>query len=218
MRNSRLAQVCFVLFAVFLAAQALTGWRAHDADQTQHGEPRYQLWPATSPRGHFVEATFENWESEFLQMGAFVLLTAFLVQKGSAESKKEEGDPPTRIRPPTGTIPDAPWPVRRGGSCLRVYENSLLIAFAAAVPRVADRPRPGRRAGSTAPSRRRTAARRSAWSQYVTTSQFWFESFQNWQSEFLAVAAIVVLTIFLRQRGSPESKPVHAPHAKTGSG
>jgi len=53
--------------------------------------------------------------------------------------------------------------------------------------------------------------------QYLGTSRFWFESFQNWQSEFIAVAAIVVLSIFLRQRGSPESKPVHAPHAQTGS-
>ena len=216
MRNSRLAQVCFALFAVFLAAQALTGWRAHDADQAQHGEPGTSL-ASYLTSGHFVEATFENWESEFLQMGAFVLLTAFLVQKGSAESKKEEGDPSDEDPAAHRRDPDAPWPVRRGGVVLLVYENSLLIAFAVLFV--------GSLIGHALGGSREFSAEQEAHGgaavsvvSYVTTSRFWFESFQNWQSEFLAVAAIVVLTVFLRQRGSPESKPVHAPHAKTGSG
>ena len=127
-RNSKLAFACFGLFAVFLVAQSVTGWRSYDADQQQHGEPTvgYLSYLTT---GHFVEATFENWESEFLQMAAFVLLTAFLVQKGSAESKPEEGGPSDEDPRSHRDDPDAPWPVRRGGVWLKLYENSLLTAF-----------------------------------------------------------------------------------------
>ena len=92
LRNSKLAYACFALFALFLVAQSLTGWRAYDADQREHHEPTVS-YAGYLTTGHFVEATFENWESEFQQMAAFVLLTVFLVQRGSAESKQEGGDP-----------------------------------------------------------------------------------------------------------------------------
>ena len=166
-------------------------------------------------RGHFAEAIFENWESEFLQMAAFVLLTAYLVQRGSGESKQEGDDPRDEDPRLHRDDPDAPWPVRRGGAWLYLYEHSLLIAFAVLF------------AGSfvghaiagaheyTAEQHEHGDAGSGAW-EFVRTAEFWFQSFQNWQSEFLAVGAIVVLTVFLRQRGSAESKPVHAPHRKTG--
>ena len=212
--NSKLALACLGLFLIFLAAQSVTGWRTHDADLQEHGEPTvsYIRYLTT---GHFAEATFENWESEFLQMGAFVLLTAFLVQKGSPESKRESDDSrdedPRRHR----NDPDAPWPVRRGGLWLVLYENSLLIAFTLMFA--------GSLLGHAIGGAEEYSAEQTAHGQrpvgvaeFIRTSQFWFESFQNWQSEFLAVGAIVVLTIFLRQRGSPESKPVHESTGHTG--
>ena len=90
-RNA-LSLACFAIFAVILVGQSLTGWRTAVADAVQHGEREFSYWNYLT-RGHFAEATFENWESEFLQMAAFVLLTAYLVQRGSGESKKERDDP-----------------------------------------------------------------------------------------------------------------------------
>ena len=157
--------------------------------------------------GHFAEATFENWESEFLQMGAFVLLTAYLVQRGSGESKQEHGRSSRRGPAPAPRRPDAPWPVRRGGAWLCVYERSLLLAFAVLFV--------GSFVGHavagaheyTAEQHEHGAAGVGAW-QFVRTAEFWFQSFQNWQSEFLAVGSIVV-SVFLRQRGSRRVETVH---------
>ena len=106
---------------------------------------------------------------------------------------------------------NAPWPVRRGGVALKIYENSLALAFVVLFVGSFI----GHAVGGVKDYNAELAAHGervvSTWG-YVTGSRFWFESFQNWQSEFLAVFAIVVLSIFLRQRGSPESKPVAAPH------
>src|SRR5215207_3079908 len=126
-RNA-LALTCFAIFGVLLLAQSLTGWRAAVADAVQHGEAGFTYWRYLT-MGHFAEATFENWESEFLQMGAFVLLTAFLLQQGSGESKQDHDDPRDEDPRDHRDDPDAPWPVRRGGGWLVLYENSLLIAF-----------------------------------------------------------------------------------------
>ena len=212
-RNA-LSVACFAIFAVLLIAQSLTGWRSAVADALQHGGTGFTYWRYLTT-GHFAEATFENWESEFLQMGAFVLLTVFLVQKGSGESKQDHDDPrdedPRRHR----NDRDAPWPVRQGGVWLTVYENSLLLAFAVlfigsfvghAVAGAHEYSSEQHEHGGTGVG---------PW-QFVRMSEFWFQSFQNWQSEFLAVGTIVVLSVFLRQRGSAESKPVHAPHRQTG--
>ena len=212
-RNA-LSLACFGAFAVIFVAQSLTGWRSSVADAVQHHEPSFGFWTYLTT-GHFAEATFENWESEFLQMAAFVLLTAYLVQRGSGESKKERDDPrdedPRRHR----TDPDAPWPVRRGGAWLYLYERSLFLAFTLLFL--------GSFVGHaiagaheyTAEQHEHGGAGVGAW-QFVRGAEFWFQSFQNWQSEFLAVGAIVVLSVFLRQRGSSESKPVHEPHRTTG--
>jgi len=213
-RRNALSVACFATFAVCLIAQSLTGWRAAVADAVEHGGRSFGYWHYLTT-GHFAEATFENWESEFLQMGAFVLFTIFLLQKGSAESKQDQDDPRDEDPRDHRDDPDAPWPVRRRGFWLVVYENSLLIAFTALF------------AGSfvahavsgahefTAEQHEHGSPGVGAW-QFVRMSEFWFQSFQNWQSEFLAVGSIVVLSVFLRQRGSAESKPVHAPHRQTG--
>ena len=216
-RNNGLLLVCFFgFFLVFLAAQALTGQRAYNAEQQEHGEPTVELVDYLG-EGHFIEATFENWESEFLQMGAYVLLTVWLRQRGSAESKPLDEETPQDEDPNEHRDdPHAPWPVRRGGVALALYRHSLSIGFMTlfALSWLAHAV-----GGAQEYSEEQLAHGGSAvttWG-FVQTSEFWFQSFQNWQSEFLAVASIVALSIFLREQGSPESKPVHAPHAETGS-
>jgi hypothetical protein len=216
LKENGLTIVLFGLFAIFLMAQSLTGWRTYNSDQIEHGEPT-STYPAYLTTGHFVEATFENWESEFLQMAAYILLTVWLVQKGSSESRPPEGDPERDTDPrKQSQKPGAPGPVRSGGWRLKVYENSLSIAFTALFLMSL--------AFHAIGGAREYSAEQVAHGQppvgvgrFVTTSAFWFQSFQNWQSEFLAVGLLVVLTIFLRQRRSPESKPVAAPHTETGS-
>ncbi len=209
--------MCLGIFVVLLAAQSLTGWRDHNNDSRAHHRAAisYQHYLTT---GHFYETTFENWESEFLQMAAYIALTVFLIQKGSAESKDPDGDPVDDDPAAHRSDPDAPWPVRRGGVWLTLYKNSLLIAFVMLFVMSMF----GHALGGTAEYNAEQAAhgdgQQISVMQFVRTSQFWFQSFQNWQSEFLAVGAIVVLSIFLRQQGSSESKPVHAPNRQTGSG
>ena len=163
---------------------------------------------------HFGEATFENWESEFLQMAMYVVLTVKLMQWGSAESKPLEGETDVDEDPRLHrNDPDAPWPVRRGGWVLAIYRRSLSLAFVALfLAAFALHAATGSRAYNAEQAMSGGTDHTTGWS-YLLRSQFWFESLQNWQSEFLAVAAIVLLSIVLRQHGSPESKPVHAPHA-----
>jgi hypothetical protein len=213
LRNQGLSISLFGLFALFLLGQSVTGWHTYNSDQTEHLEPA-SSYLAYLTTGHFVEATFENWESEFLQMGAYILLTIWLVQKGSAESKPLDGDPELDSEPRPSR--EAPGPVRRGGWRLRLYENSLGFAFAVLFLLSITLHALG---GARVYSAEQTAHGEAPVSvrQFVTTSTFWFQSFQNWQSEFLAVGAITVLSIFLRQKGSPDSKPVAAPHVQTGS-
>lgn len=214
-RNNALSIVMFGLFAVFLVAQSLAGYRTERTEQLDHGATPV-TYGGYLTSGGFVEATFENWESEFLQMAAYVFLTIFLRQKGSSESKKLEGKEEVDADPrKVSDKRHAPWPVRRGGVALRLYEHSLTLAFVAlfllsfalhAAGGAADYNEEQELHGESLVTTL----------QYLSTSRFWFESFQNWQSEFLAVGSIVALSIFLRQRGSPESKPVAAPHHHTG--
>ena len=214
-RDNSLGLTSVALFLIFfVGGQTVAGHRAYNEDQRDHGEApvSYGKYLTTA---HFGEATFENWESEFLQMGAYVLLTVRLRQRGSAESKSLEGDESVDEAPEAHrNDPDAPWPVRVGGLPLSIYKHSLSIAFFVlfflawylhAVTGSHEYSNEQLAHGGTAVN---------TW-QYMHRAQFWFESFQNWQSEFLAVAAIVVFTIFLREQGSPESKPVHASDAYT---
>jgi hypothetical protein len=221
LKDNGLSLLVLGFFLATLLGQTLTGRAAYNHEQEDHGEPPVAV-AAYLRTGHFAEAVFENWESEFLQMGLYVFLTAFLVQRGSAESKKPgdelDGETPEMDEDPADhrDDPHVPWPVRRGGIALRVYENSLSIAFLLlfllsfvghGMGGVVEFNEEQREHGVPPVSTMR----------YMVSSRFWFESLQNWQSEFLAVISIVLLSIFLRQRGSPESKPVHAPHRQTGA-
>jgi hypothetical protein len=214
-RDNGLSLTLFCLFAVSIAGQAIFGWRALLQQLQQHaGPPLDFLSYLTS--GHFVSAVFENWESEFLQMVVYVLLTVFLVQKGSSESKKpdaenEEDEAPEKRR----GEPDAPWPVHRGGLALRLYSHSLSIALVALFLLSFGL----HVAGSTRRMNEEASLHHQPTQSVAETlidAEFWYESFQNWQSEFLSIAVLIVLGIYLRERGSPESKPVAAPHHATG--
>lgn len=217
MRDNGLLLACLGLFVVFFVGMIVSGAATYNEEQLDHGSQETVSLLGYLVSGDFVEATFENWESEFLQMGMYVVLTAFLYQRGSAESKPIDGEAPQDKDPRLEKLDASmPWPVRRGGVALRFYEHSLAIAlfvlFFASWGLHA-------LGGAAAFNEERLQHGQPEVSvlQYVTTSQFWFESMQNWQSEFVAVAAIVGLSIFLRQRGSAESKPVAEPHRETSS-
>jgi hypothetical protein len=216
-RDNGLLLACLGLFVVFFVGMIVSGAATYNEEQLDHGSQETVSLLGYLLSGDFVEATFENWESEFLQMGMYVVLTAFLYQRGSAESKPIDGEAPQDKDPRLEKLDASmPWPVRRGGVALRFYEHSLAIAlfvlFFASWGLHA-------LGGAAAFNEERLQHGQPAVSvlQYLTTSQFWFESMQNWQSEFVAVAAIVGLSIFLRQRGSAESKPVAEPHRETSS-
>ena len=216
LRDNGLLLACLGLFGVFFLGMIVSGWAVYNQEQQEHGSQEQISIVAYLSTGDFVEATFENWESEFLQMGMYVVLTAFLYQKGSSESKPLH-KPAPQDEDPRAATPNrwTPLPVRRGGWALRIYEHSLAIAFFVLFfASFALHALGGANAFSEEQVQHGEAAV-SVW-RYLTTSQFWFESMQNWQSEFIAVAAIVGLSIFLRQRGSAESKPVAEPHRHTG--
>jgi hypothetical protein len=217
LRENGLSIVLFSLLIVCLLGQFLTGRSEYNQDQEVHGRSpvgysEYLLTP------HFLEVTMENWESEFLQMFAFVVLTAFLFQKGSSESKSlDEEEAVDRDPRKSRNKKEAPWPVRKGGLILKLYENSLSIAFFLLFLMSFVLHAVGGAGEYNEHQREHGEGQIVSTIQYLTTSRFWFESLQNWQSEFLAVGAMVVLTIFLRQRWSPESKPVDSPHNETGT-
>jgi hypothetical protein len=216
LKNNSLSLVVFSLFLIFWFGQSVAGYQNYNEDQQEH-QAEQTSYPAYLRTGAFIEATFENWESEYLQMAAYVLLTAFLFQKGSAESKKLQGSNESDRKPRSKAVSaDAPGPVRRGGIVLKLYENSLSIALALLFL-VSFLLHAYGGAIETSQENIQHGEESVGMVQYMTTSKFWFESFQNWQSEFLAVFSLAILSIWLRQKGSPESKPVSAPHAETGS-
>jgi hypothetical protein len=212
-RNS-MSIAMFALFVLSLVGQIAAGQRTYNQDQSEHGQPAITVGQYLGS-GHFIEAVFENWESEFLQMAAFVFLSAILYQKGSPESRKLQGEPELDADPHRERKPDSPAPVHRGGLVLKLYEHSLTIALLLLfVISFLLHAKGGAREYSQ--QQLEHGGQPVSMATYIGTSRFWFESFQNWQSEFLSVGALIVLSIFLRQRGSPESKPVHEPHSKTG--
>ena len=216
LRDNGLSLVMLGLFALFLIAQSVTGFAVYNDDQREHGEETIS-YPEYLGSGHFIEATFENWESEYLQMGAYVLFTAYLFQRGSSESKDPDKEEPVDEDPRQAQDrSDVPWPVRHGGPVLKVYEHSLAIAFVLLFLVSLYLHALGGAREYSEEQLAHGGQAVSTW-EFLHTNEFWFQSFQNWQSEFLAVFSIVALTIFLRQRGSPESKPVAAAHSETGS-
>lgn len=212
-RCNSLSLAFALLFVLTLAGQILFGMEEYNKELSEDGAAAVDLFGYLSS-GHFIQSTFENWESEFLQMALFIVLTIFLQQKGSSESK--DFDKPEDVdNEPDPNKPGAPWAVRKGGWILALYKNSLTIAFVIlfAISFALHfygslRDENEKLALNSKPIE--TAA------EYISDPRFWFESLQNWQSEFLSVLAIVLLSIYLRQKGSPQSKPVDAAHSQTG--
>ncbi|MBO0953281.1 DUF6766 family protein [Fibrella forsythiae] len=214
LRENGLSLVLVLLTLLTLGGQLLVGWHTFNDELSDYGQATLPF-SSYLTSGHCIEAVFENWESEFLQMGLYVLLTVKLYQKGSAESKSLD-EPGDVDRPPSASRPNAPWPVRRGGWLLWLYQYSLSIAFlllfglSFLLHAIG-----GVKAYNLENALKGKAESLSLW-QFLGTSELWFQSLQNWQSEFLSVLSIVVLSIFLRQKGSPQSKPIDAPNGQTG--
>ncbi|HEY2947862.1 MAG TPA: DUF6766 family protein [Micromonosporaceae bacterium] len=201
-------------FLVFIVLQSVFGWQVHNEDLTQFGQPAIGYWSYLGT-GHFGEATFENWESEFLQMGSYVLLTAYLVQRGSPESKPlRQKDRPEDY--PERATQRSPALSRRSDWAQAIYRNSLSIALLGLFVLSFLAHLLSGTANYNEEQALESGAPPVSVLHFLGTSDFWFQSMQNWQSEFLAVGCLVLLSIVLRQHGSPQSKPVTATHAHTG--
>jgi hypothetical protein len=189
-KRNGLLLIFLSLMIATLTGQVYTGWHEHNQEREEKGLSLYLISEYVTS-GHFIQSTFENWESEFLQMGLYVFLTIFLFQ------------PQAHV--------NAPWPVKKGGLYLTIYKNSLslvfLILFILSFFLHAH--------GTKKTINEEEGQALTLW-QVFFENRFWFESLQNWQSEFLSVAAIVFFSIYLRQQGSPESKPVDSSHDETG--
>ncbi|KRG68044.1 DUF6766 family protein [Pseudoxanthomonas dokdonensis] len=209
-RRNGLSLVLLLLFVVFLIGQAESGFASFNDERTARQQPTLTL-DQYLHSGHFISATFENWESEFLQMGMYVLLTVGLRQRGSAESRPlDPASERQRIDPgPT------PWPVAAGGVWRALYAHSLALVYAVLFALSFSLHAYG---SWTMENEQRLLEGKTVISlaHHLRGPQFWFESLQNWQSEFLAVLSIVVLSIYLRQQDSPQSKATAAPHSQTG--
>jgi hypothetical protein len=223
MRNHSLSLGFLALFLSALVAQAITGHVMYNNDEITHAQLLDQQ-PETLSLGRYVvsssfgQAVMENWQSEYLQFTLYILGTVWLLQRGSPESKELdkaglESDEEQLVG--EYAKPDSPKWAQVGGLRTRIYENSLLLVmgsiwlgtwFAQSVT-----------GWSTYNADQiEHKASEVSWLGYIGTAEFWQDTLQNWQSEFLAIGSMAVLSIYLRQRGSSESKPVGAPHAATG--
>jgi hypothetical protein len=221
-REQSLSLVFLGLFLLALAGQAVAGWHEYNNDETWHARMAHEA-PQTIGFGRylttssFAQAVTENWQSEYLQFTLFILLTIWFVQKGSPESKQigEEGiesDADQAVG--AHAKPRSPRWARAGGWRLALLSNSLVLVmaliwvwswFAQSVSGWSEHNAELLEHDQPALS----------WVGYLGSADFWQTTLQNWQSEFLAVGSMAVLSIYLRQRGSPESKPVGCPHDAT---
>jgi hypothetical protein len=213
-RDNGLSIVLLLLFFFSIAGQVITGLAEHNEEMAEKGGEVLALKEYVLS-GHFLQSTFENWESEFLQMALYLILTMFLFQRGSAESKDPDEEEDVD-REPDPNKEDAPGPVKKGGWRLVIYKHSLcymltilfLLSFLLHwYGSLKDYNEEQGLKGKSLVSA----------TEYLGNSRLWFESFQNWQSEFLSIFALVVLSIWLREHRSPQSKPVDAAHSETGS-
>jgi hypothetical protein len=211
-RENSLSLFFLAIFLAALVGQAIAGHNVFNGEALQHGESTISFWRYLSS-SHFAQAVTENWQSEYLQFALFALATVWLVQKGSPESKElekagTESDSDQKVGEHAGQ--DSPRWARYGDLRTTIFSNSLIIVmalvffaswFAQSV------------SGRNVFNEEAVAHgdEKVSWLGYIGSSDFWEATFQNWQSEFLAVGSFAVLAIFLRQRGSPESKPVGAP-------
>jgi hypothetical protein len=207
--------------AIFLAAlggQSVAGQHAHNAELVAHGEEPVSWWSyVVSP--DFGGAVMENWQSEFLQFSLFIAATVWLVQRGSNESKRpDDSGLESDERQQVGSHAPARAPrwAKTGGLRTRLYENSLLLVMTLifAATWLAQSLNNWRMFNSAQTEHDGAPV---SWGRYLLEPDFWERTLENWQSEFLAVGTMAVFTIYLRQRGSSESKPVGAPHDETGA-
>lgn len=206
LKNNGLATAMFAIFAAAIIGMSFAGWSSENEDRVEHKQP-VQSYGEYITSGSYIEAVFENWESEFLQMWALVILTVFLYQKGSTDSKALRGSAPQDASSRYSIIRASSWRGRTKAIAHGLYAHSLglalfgifLVSFTL-------------HAFGGAQAYNELAVLHGGQTVsvlgYLGTSQFWFESLQNWQSEFLAVGALLVLSIYLRERGSQQSKPV----------
>ncbi|WP_067481267.1 DUF6766 family protein [Actinomadura hibisca] len=217
LRDNALTLFFLLLMLGALVGQALSGHSEYNNQQVAQGGGTVSLAHYLTTSAFAVDVS-ENWQSEFLQFFLYIFVTVWLVQRGSPDSKEPgkegtESDADQRVGPHAG--PDSPRWARAGGLRRTLFANSLglvmgglffLTWLAQSV------------SGRAAYNSDQLAQRQDPipWLDYLTCAEFWNRTFQNWQSEFLAVASMAALSIYLRQRGSPESKPVGAPHHATG--
>ncbi len=217
LKENGLSIVFLALFLAALVGEAFAGHADFNQEQLRHGDPEISLarYVASSA---FGLAVMENWQSEYLQFTLFTLATVWPLQRGSPESKEldkagRESDEAQRVGPYAQQ--NSPRWAKAEGIRRFLYENSLLLVmgtiwlgtwFAQSVTGVAQ----------YNSERLDHQMDGISWWQYLTTADFWEKTLQNWQSEFLAVGSMAILAVYLRQRGSAESKPVGAPHTATG--
>jgi hypothetical protein len=217
-RENSLSLVCGTAFLASAVGQVLAGQRAFNEDQLAHGGETVSL-ARYLVSSNFGEALLENWQSEFLQFSFFILATIWLVQRGSNESKQlDEVGPESEQKQRIGIYAEERSPLwaRAGGWRTKVYSNSLMVAMIVIFLGAWSTQSVTGWTEFNADQREHDQPTVS-WVEYLGRPDFWEKTFQNWQSEFLAVGTLAVFTIYLRQRGSPESKPVGAPHEETGT-
>lgn len=215
--NNSLTIVLFSIFAISLIGMSIAGWSTVNNDARDHGQSA-ETYGSYLVSGDFIEGVFENWESEFLQMWALVVLTIWLRQKGADDSKPIRGKTPQDTSSRYSIIGASDWSERKKAFGHMIYAHSLGLALISIFALSFALHAVGGSAMYNDEAKMHGEASRVTPLSYVTTSQFWYESLQNWQSEFFAVAMLLVLSIKLRERGSPESKPIGKRYdAHTGS-
>jgi hypothetical protein len=214
LRDNGLTIALLLLFLGSLFGHWLAGAHFQNEELARHGQhPISAIAYLKEPL--FLSTVFENWESEFLQMSAYVVLTAVLVQRGSAESADPEEPPRDADLSAKSRKPDAPRALRKGPVVRWIYAHSLGIALFVLFVASFTLHWLFSAKEAAAEAAMHGAPAESLFG-HLTSAQMWFESFQNWQSEFLSTAVLIILSIWLRQKDSPESKPVTAPHSQTG--
>jgi hypothetical protein len=218
LRESSLSLFFLLLLLASVAGQSFAGWRDFNAEQLMHQDPTV-TWAFYVTSSSFWAAVMENWQSEFLQFSLFIAATIWLIQRGSNESKPPEdiGLESDQKQQIGGYAPEnAPGWARVPGWRTTLYSHSLLIVMTAIffgtwfAQSLTDK-------NVYNDEQKDHGESALSWSSYIATSDFWEKTLQNWQSEFLAIGTMAVFTVYLRQRGSPESKPVGAPHDQTGT-
>jgi hypothetical protein len=217
LRENSLSLVFLAFFLAALAGQAFAGWNEFNDEATAHSEATLSLGRYLTSSS-FGNAVLENWQSEYLQFTLYILLTVWFVQRGSPESKelgKEGGESDEDQRLGEHARPDSPGWARAGGWRTKLYSNSLLVLMVAiwVLSWFGQSVTGWSEFNSDQITHHEPTVN---WLGYLGTANFWEATLQNWQSEFLAVGSMAVFSIYLRQRGSPESKPVGAPHDATG--